>query len=440
MNSYQTTRASLVALLVFAAVPGVGLAAQPVALTLSARVGWKINGGACVGAAQHPCGRGQSSDAPGGFKYPSGVAVDPANGDIYVADTANHRIQKLTATGAFIAMFGSRVNATKDRLAIGTNEKRDICTAISGDACTAGRNGTGAGELTSPTSIAVDPVTGAVYVLEVAAGDFKVVKYTSAGHFVWMIGRHVNRTNGADVCAKRDVDRGMRCGQGHESPVGTMAPYAFKFAQFEGNLLAAGGPEDLLYVGDEHRIQEFDASGRWRGQIVLASLSAGPRSVVASLALDKIGDLFAVYHGPIAKSDLGTEATDAVYRFDWHGNMNGKLLIRPQRANGVVTLDALAVDSSDRLAVIGGIDTHVGAIYDVNTGAHLSNFVAPSDNDGIAFSPGDYLYVADPDEQQIVAYAPGQPVQLFTSPAPCRLASTQDKDAAFNCVLGRPMA
>ena len=41
------------------------------------------------------------------FDYPDGPAVD-AQGNIYVADTANHRIQKLSPTGAPLAQWGTR--------------------------------------------------------------------------------------------------------------------------------------------------------------------------------------------------------------------------------------------------------------------------------------------------------------------------------------------
>jgi tripartite motif-containing protein 71 len=49
---------------------------------------------------------GDLGDAAGKFNAPMGVAVDSA-GFIYVADTGNHRIQKLTADGDFVAEWGS---------------------------------------------------------------------------------------------------------------------------------------------------------------------------------------------------------------------------------------------------------------------------------------------------------------------------------------------
>ena len=49
---------------------------------------------------------GQKGSAPGQFQYPRGVTVDRA-GNILVVDGSNHRIQKFTADGKFIASVGS---------------------------------------------------------------------------------------------------------------------------------------------------------------------------------------------------------------------------------------------------------------------------------------------------------------------------------------------
>jgi uncharacterized protein (TIGR03663 family) len=48
---------------------------------------------------------GSEGDGPGQFKEPWGIAVD-AEGDVYVADTWNHRVQKFDAEGNFLLQWG----------------------------------------------------------------------------------------------------------------------------------------------------------------------------------------------------------------------------------------------------------------------------------------------------------------------------------------------
>ncbi len=69
-------------------------------------------------------GAGSTPPNPYPVSQPTDVAVDQANGDVYIADTANHRIEKFDSAGNFLLMFGKDVNATT-----GGN----VCTAASGD-------------------------------------------------------------------------------------------------------------------------------------------------------------------------------------------------------------------------------------------------------------------------------------------------------------------
>src|SRR5262245_29458307 len=89
---------------------------------------------------------GSAGSGPGQFQAPVGVAVNQSTGDVYVADSGNARVQKFDATGTFIAASG-------------------------------------AGQLSNPTSIAVDssggPSNGDVYVGD--AGPNVVLKFDANG-------------------------------------------------------------------------------------------------------------------------------------------------------------------------------------------------------------------------------------------------------------------
>jgi hypothetical protein len=49
---------------------------------------------------------GSNGGGPGQFDRPTGIAVDQ-NGYVYIADTMNHRIQKFDANGKFVTAWGS---------------------------------------------------------------------------------------------------------------------------------------------------------------------------------------------------------------------------------------------------------------------------------------------------------------------------------------------
>jgi DNA-binding beta-propeller fold protein YncE len=44
--------------------------------------------------------------ANGSFNLPEGIAVDPSSGNVFVADTANNRIQVFSSNGTFITTWG----------------------------------------------------------------------------------------------------------------------------------------------------------------------------------------------------------------------------------------------------------------------------------------------------------------------------------------------
>jgi DNA-binding beta-propeller fold protein YncE len=87
--------------------------------------------------------------APGQFFVPDGLSVD-AMGHVYVADRANHRIQKFSSTGRVLAVWG-------------------------------GVPGNGPGEIGNPYGVAADDY-GSVYVAD--TNNNRILKFTSGGRFV----------------------------------------------------------------------------------------------------------------------------------------------------------------------------------------------------------------------------------------------------------------
>ncbi|HTT94615.1 MAG TPA: hypothetical protein VMF55_08075, partial [Solirubrobacterales bacterium] len=105
----------------------------------------------------------------------SGVAVDEGTGDVYVADTGNHRVDEFESDGTFVRAFGADVGGPGI----------DVCSAD----CAPGTSGHLPGELEAPTFIAVDnapssPSVGDVYVADTATGEDLVTKFDAEGHLI----------------------------------------------------------------------------------------------------------------------------------------------------------------------------------------------------------------------------------------------------------------
>ncbi len=71
---------------------------------------------------------GSQGSAEGQLQSPRGITVGP-DGFVYVADTGNHRIQKFTAEGKFVAAWGHKAEAGTAR---GFNEPWDVAVAPDG--------------------------------------------------------------------------------------------------------------------------------------------------------------------------------------------------------------------------------------------------------------------------------------------------------------------
>lgn len=74
-------------------------------------------GDVCTAASKNACKAGVQGSAPGEFGAPYSVAVDPASGDVYVAErvqgeASGERVQKFTPQGAFVLEIGREVNET----------------------------------------------------------------------------------------------------------------------------------------------------------------------------------------------------------------------------------------------------------------------------------------------------------------------------------------
>jgi len=213
------------------------------------------------------------SDA-GECVLPRGLATDPSSGHIFVADGLNSRIQEFTAWGEFVRAWGWGVED-------GSAEAQ-VCTAESG--CQEGIAGDGPGQLKGAAGIAVDS-EGYVYVTEWA--NHRVEKFDSEGNFVLMFGGGVDQgpNNPGDICTAAAVAGGDACG------AGTTGTDPGEFGNWAIGSTIAIGPGDIVYVGDENRIQVFDTEGVYQRELPLPHAGS-----VGEIAVDpNTGDIYFGY-------------------------------------------------------------------------------------------------------------------------------------------------
>jgi DNA-binding beta-propeller fold protein YncE len=418
---------------------GAQAAAPPVKLVPDSYLGFEVNAttkaNVCTVESKDACQPGTVSAAPGGFDLPEGVAVAAAgSSDIYIADRLNQRIQELTDTGEFVLMFGQEVNATKDTTPGATTVEKDICTAASKSVCKAGTIGAGAGALGYPESVAVDSVTGNIYVAD--GGNHRVDEYTASGQFLLMIGKDVNATTGGNLCTAAS---GEICQAGLEAP-GSTEGGAFNSVPVSGAPLAVGpAPAHLLYVGDEHRVQEFEASGKFKGEIPLTSISSAPEIYVRTLAVARTtGDVYLTY-GSYGGRD------NTVREFDPETGAEVSSFVVPPEAGGVVLeVQAIAIDSENRLAVetseeSGPLYSNVGSLYEAANGRLITRFMTEGARH-MVFSESGELYtvvssVIDIGGDEISSYKPVPVAELITKNADCKAGAEAESSDTFDCSL-----
>jgi uncharacterized protein (TIGR03663 family) len=174
---------------------------------------------------------GTAGGGEGQFNEPWGIAVD-GEGNIYVADTWNHRIQKFDANLEFVTTWGGPF------LDVGAREPEPL-------------------ELFGPRDIAIDG-EGSVWVTD--TGNKRVLKFSPDGDVLGAFGRE-----------------GTAPGEFRE-PVGI-----------------AVGPDGNIYVADawNQRIQRFDSEFNYLGEIAVPTWGSEEVTAKPYLSLMSNGDIVA---------------------------------------------------------------------------------------------------------------------------------------------------
>lgn len=239
---------------------------------------------------------GSYGSGEGQLETPEGVAIDPRNNNVYVADYAMNRVEKFSPSGSFLGWVGSATS------------------------------GSGEGQLSHPEAVAVNSA-GNVYVAD--AGNHRVEEFNTEAHYVraWGTegtteGKFGNAMYGLtfDANGKLWVTDGANHRVQEFSETGTFerkfgeqGTSEGKFEEPRGITVSAGN----LYVTDftNSRVEEFNLEGHFVKQFGSYGLEAGQLRNPWGITADSKGDIYVVDWWP----DLVEEFTPAGKFIAWIG-------------------------------------------------------------------------------------------------------------------------
>jgi sugar lactone lactonase YvrE len=307
---------------------------------------------------------GSSGSTAGLLQGPLGVAVDQSSGMLYVADSANARIQKFDKNGNFKDAWGWGVRDGK--------EQSEVCTHRND--CQAGIPGSGAGQFVNPRSVAVDNFSGgqgkgALYVGD--PGTNVVQKFNRNGNYMSTI-------------------------DGSTAPQGHFVSVAGVAVDQMGNLwVADGGTGNVV---------EFDAQGKFAQQW---NDTHGPPT---GIAVDSA-------HNAVYLLTQGTTTERWSLTGDYEAQIDRPVFFGSLGFSGP-TASALALDPGTGNLYVD----HSGTLGDVTVYDHTGNPLddlslgSNTNSQGLAFAtlkapsknkPGQqYLFLSDATNNNVTIYRP----------------------------------
>jgi tripartite motif-containing protein 71 len=192
---------------------------------------------------------GSEGASKGQLAQPTGIAVD-AEGNTWVADDANNRVQKFSPTGTALAVYGSK--------------------------------GTGVDDFEAPSAIAINATTGNVYVADM--GNKRIDELSSSGAFVQAFGWGV-RTGAAEL---------QTCTTSCKAGISG----ASKEGQFDEPAGIAVGEEGDVWVVDHgnDRVEEYSSEGKFLSEFADAGSGAGQLNEPRGIVVDE-GELYVADYG-----------------------------------------------------------------------------------------------------------------------------------------------
>jgi len=247
--------------------------------------------------AESGCKAGLEGGGAGEFASASGLAVD-ANGNVYVREVSNHRMQKFDSAGRFVLTAGGEVNETKSAEGGSSQAERNLCTKASGDQCGIGIVGNGPGQFGEGFSDGITLCSGTLFV----ADKERIQRFNLEGEFQ------------AELPEPGKTVRGVACDPASGDLYATFEPEpgvqkldsttGEEIDEFEGGGALTTDPAGNVYTvglvqgltGKEEAVLQFDSSRK----PLSPPSCCGPESPfrIGGLGTNSIGNLYAAYAFP----------------------------------------------------------------------------------------------------------------------------------------------
>jgi YD repeat-containing protein len=206
---------------------------------------------------------GSSGHEKGQLSSAWAIAVD-SKGNIWIADSANNRVDEFNEKREFVEAFGFGVTNGEEKL--------EVCTTT----CRAGTAGSGTGQFKEPKGIAVN-ASGDVYVDDYA--NNRIEELTEKGAFLGMFGFGVSNGESKFETCTSACKAGV-AGSGN--------------GQFSSPHGVAVGPNGNVWVADtgNNRIEEFGEKDEYLTQFGSKGTGSGLFNLPRSVTLDSVGNIW----------------------------------------------------------------------------------------------------------------------------------------------------